>query len=148
MALRRLTREAQEIETDEATEMISAGPINDDLFRWQAMIMGPPNSPYQGGVFMLEMNFPQEYPFKPPKVKFLTKVYHCNVNDKGGICLDLLKDNWSPAIKISQLLLSIQSLLTDPNINDPLVPSIARQYKQNRNKHDQTARLWTQRYAQ
>eukprot|EP01084_Bolivina_argentea_P003754 7073_1 len=117
MSLRRLTKEAQEIANDDALEMMSAGPINDDMFHWQAMIMGPPNSPYENGIFTLEMNFPNEYPFKPPKVKFLTKVYHCNVNDKGGICLDILKDNWSPAIKISQLLLSIQSLLTDPNIN-------------------------------
>ena len=96
---------------------------------------------------MLEMTFPNEYPFKPPKVKFITKVYHCNVNDKGGICLDLLKDNWSPAIKVSQLLLSIQSLLTDPNTNDPLVPDIAKLYKENKKQHDKNAREWTQKYA-
>ena len=97
---------------------------------------------------MLQLTFPNEYPFKPPKVKFLTKVYHCNVNDKGGICLDLLKDNWSPAIKISQLLLSIQSLLTDPNVDDPLVPDIAKLYRENRKLHDKKAREWTQKYAQ
>merc|ERR1712130_632362 len=121
---------------------------NDNLFKWQAAIMGPPNSPYENGTFMLQIYFNESYPFKAPKVKFNTRIYHCNINDKGGICLDLLKDNWSPAIKISQLLLSIQSLLTDPNINDPLVPEIAKLYQQNRKKHDQTAREWTQKYAQ
>eukprot|EP01083_Nonionella_stella_P085569 237326_1 len=111
------------------------------------MISGPSDSVYEGGVFMLELIFSADYPFKPPKVKFLTKVYHSNINDKGGICLNILRDAWSPAIKIKHLLLSIQSLLTDPNTESPLVPQIAQQYKQNRKKHDETARLWTQKYA-
>eukprot|EP00484_Ammonia_sp_Unknown_P000713 CAMPEP_0197020452 /NCGR_PEP_ID=MMETSP1384-20130603/1230_1 /TAXON_ID=29189 /ORGANISM="Ammonia sp." /LENGTH=147 /DNA_ID=CAMNT_0042448077 /DNA_START=13 /DNA_END=456 /DNA_ORIENTATION=+ len=147
MALRRLSKEAQEMEQD-GVESISAGPVGDDLFKWQAMIMGPENSPYEGGVFMLELNFSADYPFKAPKCKFLTKIYHCNINDKGGICLDTLRDSWSPAIKIQQLLLMIQSLLTDPNVESPLVPDIARLYNENKAKHDQTAREWTQKYAQ
>ena len=106
------------------------------------------DSPYEGGVFILDLSFNTGYPFKPPKVKFVTKIYHCNINDKGGICLDLLRDNWSPAIKVSQLLLSIQSLLTDPNTSSPLVPTIAKLYRDNRKKHDETARAWTQKYAQ
>merc|ERR1712224_372676 len=86
-------------------------------------IMGPPDSPYQGGVFFLNINFPSDYPFKPPKVHFTTKIYHCNVNSNGAICLDILKDQWSPALTISKVLLSISSLLTDCNPADPLVPS-------------------------
>merc|ERR1712118_43584 len=92
----------------------------------QATIMGPSDSPYQGGVFFLNINFPSDYPFKPPKCHFTTKIYHCNVNSNGAICLDILKDQWSPALTISKVLLSISSLLTDCNPADPLVPEIAR----------------------
>merc|ERR1712060_927698 len=101
-----------------------------------ATIMGPPDSAYQGGVFFLNINFPSDYPFKPPKVNFTTKIYHCNVNSNGAICLDILKDQWSPALTISKVLLSISSLLTDPNPNDPLVPEIAQVYLKDRKKHD------------
>jgi ubiquitin-conjugating enzyme E2 D len=127
--------------------LFSAGPTGDDITKWQATIMGPGDSPYEGGIFFLDINFPNDYPFKPPKVKFTTKIYHCNVNNNGGICLDILKDNWSPALTISKVLLSICSLLTDPNPDDPLVPDIANLYKTNREKHDKTAREWTQKFA-
>ena len=109
--------------------------------------MGPEDSPYSGGVFFLNIVFPPDYPFKPPKVTFTTKIYHCNINSNGSICLDILKDQWSPALTISKVLLSISSLLTDANPDDPLVPEIANLYKNNRESHDNTAREWTQRYA-
>merc|ERR1711966_515176 len=110
-------------------------------------IMGPPDSPYEGGCFTLKIEFPQNYPFKAPKIRFTTKVYHCNVNEKGGICLDILKDNWSPALTISKVLLSICSLLTDPNPDDPLVPEIAHVFKTARPQYEKTAKEWTSKYA-
>ena len=146
MALRRINKELKDLQTDPPSNC-SAGPQGDDLFKWSAAIMGPDDSPYANGMFNLEIVFPQDYPFKPPKIKFLTKIYHCNVNDKGGICLDILKDNWSPALTISKVLLSICSLLTDPNPDDPLVPAIAKEYKTNRKQHDKTAKQWTITYA-
>eukprot|EP00621_Florenciella_sp_RCC1693_P010939 CAMPEP_0182539786 /NCGR_PEP_ID=MMETSP1323-20130603/25965_1 /TAXON_ID=236787 /ORGANISM="Florenciella parvula, Strain RCC1693" /LENGTH=110 /DNA_ID=CAMNT_0024750381 /DNA_START=7 /DNA_END=339 /DNA_ORIENTATION=- len=109
--------------------------------------MGPDESPYSGGVYFLNIQFPVDYPFKPPKLNFRTKIYHCNINSQGGICLDILKDQWSPALTLSKVLLSICSLLTDPNPDDPLVPEIANVLRQDRAKHDKTARDWNAQYA-
>lgn len=125
----------------------SAGPHGEDLFHWQATIMGPVDSPYQGGVFFLTIHFPTDYPFKPPKVAFTTRIYHPNINSNGSICLDILRAQWSPALTISKVLLSICSLLCDPNPDDPLVPEIARIYKTDREKYNELAREWTRKYA-
>ena len=132
MALKRIQKELIDLGRDPPVNC-SAGPTNEqDQFHWQATIMGPDDSPYTGGVFFLNIHFPPDYPFKPPKVTFTTKIYHANINSNGSICLDILKDQWSPALTISKVLLSISSLLTDPNPDDPLVPEIANLYKSNR----------------
>ncbi|KAM8840411.1 ubiquitin-conjugating enzyme E2 E1-like [Spinachia spinachia] len=125
----------------------SAGPKGDNLYEWRSTILGPPGSAYEGGVFFLDVAFTPDYPFKPPKVTFRTRIYHCNINSQGVICLDILKDNWSPALTVSKVLLSICSLLTDCNPADPLVGSIATQYTTNRPEHDRIAKQWTKRYA-
>ena len=109
--------------------------------------MGPGDSPYAGGLFNLHIDFPSDYPFKPPKIKFTTKTYHPNISEGGSICLDILKDQWSPALTISKVLLSICSMLTDPNPDDPLVPEIAKLYKSDRAKYEATAKEWTRKYA-
>ena len=147
MALRRIKKELKDIQRCPPSNC-SAGTVGDDIFKWQGTILGPSDSPYYGGVFYLEMQFPQDYPFRPPKINFKTRIFHCNVNDKGVIYLDILKDDWSPALTISKVLLSICSLLTDPNPDDPLVPEIASLYKKNRKEHDQKAADWTRKYAQ
>ncbi|XP_047392073.1 ubiquitin-conjugating enzyme E2 D2-like isoform X2 [Sciurus carolinensis] len=117
------------------------------MFRWQAAIMGPNDSPYQGGVFFLSIQFPSDYPFKPPKITFITRIYHPNINRSGSICLDILRSEWSPALTISKVLLSICSMLCDPNPDDPLVPEIAKIYLKDRRKYDRVAREWTEKYA-
>ncbi|KAG6752757.1 hypothetical protein POTOM_042794 [Populus tomentosa] len=277
MASKRILKELKDLQKDPPTSC-SAGPVAEDMFHWQATIMGPPDSPYAGGVFLVTIHFPPDYPFKPPKVwvkimlvvplsprppsgrglrfeplfcnkgkvvmehlhvssrsffplascpihsrafislmlfpnqqnwkkyrglnevliqyelrcedmlndaalaskacvsninfcsfscflfvnaslyswcvasashhvAFRTKVFHPNINSNGSICLDILKEQWSPALTISKVLLSICSLLTDPNPDDPLVPEIAHMYKTDRNKYETTARSWTQKYA-
>lgn len=146
MALKRINKELQDLGRDPPAQC-SAGPVGDDLFHWQATIMGPPDSPYQGGVFFLTIHFPTDYPFKPPKVAFTTRIYHPNINSNGSICLDILRSQWSPALTISKVLLSICSLLCDPNPDDPLVPEIARIYKTDRERYNELAREWTRKYA-
>lgn len=97
--------------------------------------------------FFLDITFSSDYPFKPPKVTFCARIYHCNINCPRVICWDILKDNWSPALTISKLSLSIYSLLTGCNPADPLDGSIAIQHLTNRAEHDRIAREWTKRYA-
>jgi ubiquitin-conjugating enzyme E2 D/E len=145
--LKRLHAELKEITTNPPLNC-SAGPINDsNMYQWQATIIGPEGSPYQSGIFNLKIDFPENYPFKPPKLMFTTKIYHCNINSTGGICLDILKNQWSPALTISKVLLSICSLMDDPNPNDPLVSEIAELLRKNKPLHDETARSWTMKYA-
>ncbi|KAG5453699.1 Ubiquitin-conjugating enzyme E2 2 [Clonorchis sinensis] len=145
-SLKRIQKELADIMSDPPPNC-SAVPRGDNLFEWVSTLLGPPGSVYEGGIFFLDIHFSPEYPFKPPKVTFKTRIYHCNINSQGVICLDILKNNWSPALTISKVLLSICSLLTDCNPADPLVGSIAHQYIHNRTEHDRIARQWTQKYA-
>ncbi|OXB60316.1 UNVERIFIED_CONTAM: hypothetical protein H355_011711 [Colinus virginianus] len=113
MALKRIHKELNDLARDPPAQC-SAGPVGDDtspnqskslsfsVFHWQATIMGPNDSPYQGGVFFLTIHFPTDYPFKPPKVAFTTRIYHPNINSNGSICLDILRSQWSPALTISK----------------------------------------------
>jgi ubiquitin-conjugating enzyme E2 D/E len=145
--LRRITSEWKEM-TKSPPANCSAGPVDEhDMFKWEATIVGPEGSPYAGGVFHLRITYPQDYPFKPPIVTFVTKIYHCNISSSGNICLDILQDQWSPALTVSQVLLSICSLMDDPNPEDPLEPSIADLLKRNKQEHDETARAWTLAHA-
>lgn len=119
----------------------------DNLFLWNASIPGQEGSPYEGGVFRLDIHLPPDYPFSAPKILFVTRIYHMNISDRGAVCIDILKNQWSPALSIFKVILSLSSLLTDPNPQDPLVPSIATEYVRNRKQHDNTARHWTELYA-
>ena len=145
--LKRIQKDLDDLK-NEPVMNCSASPINNnDLLNWEATIIGPTKSPYAGGVFNLSIIFPERYPFKPPKVKFLTKIYHPNIDRLGNICLDILNVNWSPVISVTKLLLSISSLLTDPNPNDPLLKEAATLYLNNRAEFDKKAREYTIRFA-
>ena len=146
MSLKRITVELKDLRKDPPTSC-SAGPKGDDMFAWEGCIFGPEDTPYHGGVFKLSIQFPVDYPFRAPHVRFLTKIYHPNINATGLICLDILKGQWSPALTISKVLLSICSLLTDPNPKDPLVPDIATQYMIQRGEYENEAKRWTLMYA-
>lgn len=144
---KRIAQEIREFEKNNS-ENITAAPINNNnIFKWSGTLIGPKDTPYEDGVFVLSINFPKDYPFKPPKINFSTKIYHPNINSSGSICLDILNTQWSPALTLLKTLLSISSLLTDPNPDDPLVPEIAKIYKNDKLKYNKEAKLWTQKYA-
>ena len=147
MLSKRLKQEIKDL-SESPIANCSAGPINDsNMMEWNATIFGPEGTPYMNGVFNLKIDFSEEYPFKPPAIYFTTKIYHCNINDRGSICLDILNKNWSPALTIGKVLISICSLLAEPNPNDPLVPHIAELFKTNRMLHDCKAKEYTLKYA-
>lgn len=147
--IRRIRKELEKI-TEDPPSNCSAGPVDDrDITRWSATIFGPTETPFEGGVFRLDIQFPKNYPFSAPIIQFKTKVFHPNISPEGSICLDILKpSHWSAALTVSKVLLSICSLLSDPNPDDPLWSEPARMYERNRDQYDATVREWVTRYAQ
>ena len=142
----RLKKEYEELQKNDIPN-ISAGLKNGNLYEWEAVILGPDGTPYSNGVFHLNVSISSDYPFKPPIVIFKTKIYHPNINSAGNICLDILKNNWNASLTISKILLSICSLLSDPNPEDPLVPEIANLLKTNPGEYYNTAKTWTNIFA-
>lgn len=96
-----------------------------DIYKWTAILNGPTGTPYENGKFKLKLIFPIDYPFKPPKISFITKIYHPNINESGSICLNILREDWNPVLSVDKILMSISNLLEKPNPYDPLVPEIA-----------------------
>ena len=114
MALDRLRKELADVMKD-TDSGVTAEPVLDNMQHLKATIKGPMDSPYEGGVFQVDIVIPDSYPFEPPKCKFVTRVWHPNVSSQtGAICLDILKDNWSPALTIKTALVSLQALLSTP----------------------------------
>ncbi|ORY28513.1 ubiquitin-conjugating enzyme/RWD-like protein [Naematelia encephala] len=147
MSTKRIKKEIADLAKEDLGSIILT-PNESNIFSWHAKLPGPAGSPYEGGVFDVDIRIPEDYPFSPPQLQFMTKVYHCNIASTGAICtVDLLKYAWSPALSLYKVILSLSSLLTDPNPADPLVPAIASEYKRNRKLHDDTAREWVRLYA-
>ncbi|XP_017002378.1 ubiquitin-conjugating enzyme E2 D4-like [Drosophila takahashii] len=148
-AVLRLVKELQVMETDPPENTWARPKSMSNLLRWRAKIRGPEGSPYEGGVFELALSFPEAYPFEAPIVRFITPLYHCNVNGLGYICVDILDEQqcWSPGLTVDKLLLSLSALLYDA---DPLTAynaEAAGQFLQDRERYDRIARSWTERHA-
>ena len=129
-----------------------------DYRHFKCVIEGPEDTPFEGGEFPLEVFCPDDYPIKPPKCLFRCKIYHPNVNSNGQICLSILKTKdqmkeeeqkyaWTPALKISKVLLSIQALVASPNFEDPLDEAINEHWKTDREGAEAQAREWTTQFA-
>ncbi|KAF9958093.1 Ubiquitin-conjugating enzyme E2 27 [Mortierella alpina] len=141
--LRRIQKEIADCQRDQAS-LIDLQVEDGNIRRFP----GPPGTPYEGGMFQVDIVLSDTYPFQPPKVKFDTKVYHPNVSSQTGvICLDILKQQWSPVLTISSTLLSVQSLLCTPEPNDPQDAQVASQYLNDHAVFLETARFWTECYA-
>ncbi|CAF1422127.1 unnamed protein product [Rotaria magnacalcarata] len=123
-------------------------PKGNEILQLEAKIVGPNNSPYADYIFTLDINLPTDFPFKPPKVKFVTPVYHPAIKDDGSICLDVLGEKWTPNLSIVTILLQIIELLADPSTESPLVSAIAQQILKNPQEFYDTARKHTMAYAQ
>ena len=121
--------------------------VNDDLLNWDAIIMGPNESVWEGGIFQLKIAINSEYPHKPPVVKFLTPMFHPNIYRNGNICLDILQDKWSPVYDIKSVLLSIQSLLTDPNPDSPANTEASQLYVSNRREYNKKVKSLIENYC-
>ena len=143
---RRIVKETQRLQ-QEPVAGISCAPYEDNLRYFRVALQGPEDTPYQGGMFSMEMFLPAEYPMVPPKVHFLTKIYHPNIDKLGRICLDILKSKWSPALQMRTVLLSIQALLSAPNPDDPLDTGVADHWKANEAEAMENARVWTRKFA-
>jgi len=119
-----------------------------DMSHWKGVFKGPEDSPYQGGVFTVDIKFSHKYPFEPPKMKFDTKVWHPNISSQSGaICLDILKNEWSPALTVRTALISIQALLSAPEPDDPQDAEVAAQFKNAYSAFTEKASRWTKLYA-
>ena len=143
---RRIQKETERLEKDPVPGL-SAKPHEEDLRYFDVRLEGPAETPYEGGTFKLELYLPEGYPMVPPKVRFLTKIYHPNIDKVGRICLDILKDKWSPALQIRHVLLSIGALMSTPAPDDPLANDVAEVWKADQAKALKTAREWTKLYV-
>nr|ADE10070.1 UBCc [Tremella fuciformis] len=144
---RRITKELNEMFT-EPLQGIEVVPHENNIQKWDVAIAGPPGSPYVGGTFHLNVEFAHDYPFRAPQIKFKTKIYHPNIDSDGSICLGILKtDQWKPSTKMTHVLVSIYDLIETPNPDDPLVSSIAEQYRSDRKAFNKKAAESTAQYA-
>ncbi|KAF8390705.1 hypothetical protein HHK36_025232 [Tetracentron sinense] len=124
----RVQKELSECNRDVTISGIRIVPQSDNLLHLSGTIPGPIGTPYEGGTFKIDIILPDGYPFEPPKMQFITKVWHPNISSQNGaICLDILKDQWSPALTLKTALLSLQALLSAPEPDDPQDAVVAQQ---------------------
>ncbi|XP_052182136.1 ubiquitin-conjugating enzyme E2 27 isoform X2 [Diospyros lotus] len=146
--LARIQKELQECNKDIEVSGISIKPKGDSLIHLTGTIPGPLTTPYEGGTFVIDIDLPNGYPFEPPRMQFATKVWHPNISSQSGaICLDILKDQWSPALTLKTALLSVQALLSAPQPDDPQDAVVAQQYLRDYHTFAATARYWTETFA-
>jgi ubiquitin-conjugating enzyme E2 D/E len=144
--MKRLATELKQLYTQPPTYGTVEADDN-NLFLWHAKLSGPPASPYEGGVFQVTVKAPENYPMEAPTLTFTTPIYHPNIDNVGRICLPMLKEQWSPALTINNVLESVHGLLVEPNLDSPLVMEIAELYKTDRDAFNERARQHAVQHA-
>jgi ubiquitin-conjugating enzyme (huntingtin interacting protein 2) len=143
----RIKKEYQDLQKEKNSN-VQVKLVNNDIRHWKGRIKGPIDTCYQGGIFDVDIIIPDDYPFKPPKMKFDTKIWHPNISSvTGAICLDILKNEWTPALTIRTALISLQALMCEPVPNDPQDAVVAKQYMSDINLFNATAKHWVEEYA-
>ncbi|EYE94212.1 E2 ubiquitin-conjugating protein UBC1 [Aspergillus ruber CBS 135680] len=146
---RRITKELADIYADSQSQ-IGAEPVSgdEDITHLRGSFPGPPGTPYEGGTYYIDIRIPLEYPFKPPVMKFETKIWHPNVSSQtGAICLDTLASAWSPVLTVKSSLLSLQSLLNTPEPKDPQDAEVANMLLHRPKEFERVAQQWAVNYA-
>lgn len=147
--VQRMKKELSELSKLGADSLIGAYPAPDGdqrhLIGW---VKGPDDTPYEDGVFLIDIKLGEQYPFQPPQMKFITHLWHPNVSSvTGAICLDTLKTEWTPALTIRTALLSVLALFTAANPTDPQDHVVAKQYMTDMKAFEQKAREWSELYG-
>ncbi|KAL8057054.1 hypothetical protein ABFX02_04G159300 [Erythranthe guttata] len=120
---------------------ISAAPEESNIMLLNAVISSPDDTPWSGGTFKLTVRFPEDFPFTPPGVRFVSRMFHPNIYEDGRVCLDILQDQWSPILlHIGSILLSVQSLLSDANPDSPVNSEAARLFSENKREYNRRVR--------
>ncbi|CAA9958172.1 hypothetical protein CFE70_001720 [Pyrenophora teres f. teres 0-1] len=146
---RRIAKEIADIQNDQHSKIVVEPAGNgDDLTHLRGQFLGPPDTPYEGATYLVDIKIPSEYPFRPPIMKFETKIWHPNVSSQtGAICLDTLSSQWSPVLTIKSALISLQSLLSTPEPKDPQDAEVAGMLIRNPAEFEHKAREWAVKFA-
>lgn len=147
-ATRRLGKELNDIKASNQSTFRDIKVDESNILCWQGLIV-PECPPYNKGAFKIEINFPAEYPFKPPKITFKTKIYHPNIDEKGQVCLPIIAtENWKPATKTDQVIQSLVALVNDPEPDHPLRSDLAEEFTRDKKKFIKSAEEFTKKFAE
>ncbi|KAK4336823.1 hypothetical protein RND71_043944 [Anisodus tanguticus] len=126
-------------------EGFSAGLVDDsDIYKWDVLLLGPPDTLYEGGLFKCCLTFPKDYPVRPPKLKFISDIWHPNIDKEGNVCISILhepgndnfgyesaSERWLPVHSVETILISVISMLADPNFESPANVDAAKEWREN-----------------